>query len=104
MDFAQKYYKYEKNPETADPEGVNGFFKAAYRYYFMLDVPPEQAFEMFCRTARAKNKAEAIAYLATNGDVDRERIVELWGRNTFDARENLADKYDYLLFLIRKGE
>lgn len=104
MDFAKKYYKYQKSPTSSDPEGVNGFFKAAYRYYFLLDVPPEQAFAMFCRTARAESEAEAIEYLVVNGDMDRERIEELWSRNLFDARENLADKYEYLLFLIRKGE
>lgn len=104
MDFTKKCYKYQKSPTSSDPEGVNGFFKAAYRYYFLLDVPPEQAFAMFCRTARAESEATAIEYLVVNGDMDRERIEELWSRNLFDARENLADKYEYLLFLIRKGE
>lgn len=89
------------NQKELDENG--GFFKAAYRLYFCNDIPPKMAFEVFCNTMRDSNVIKCAKYLLEYGTNDRERITELIGKENFEHRETLEDKFTYLKILLKEA-
>lgn len=85
-----------KVPQENEDGVGGGFFKYAYRYYFLLDLPARDSFKLFCCVMRTADEAKAAAYLLIRGEDDRKNICEAVVNATFGYSFGIDEKFDYL--------
>ncbi len=85
-----------KVPQENEDGVGDGFFKFAYRYYFLLDLPAQDSFKLFRCVMRTADEAKAAAYLLIRGKDDRENICEAAANATFRYSFGIDEKFDYL--------
>lgn len=74
------------------------FFEYAYNFYFLLDLPPAEAFRAFCSLLRTANSDKVLIYLY-NISLDRKicrEIRKTYKKSTVDWREELDDRFGYI--------
>ena len=91
--------------ESVDGNG-SVFFKYAYRYYYLLDLPAREAFAKFCETMRTADRAKAAAYILIRGEADRDGLKKSVEEATFGYSYGLSEKFEYIkkkCFGAKKG-
>lgn len=82
--------------EANETEQNGGFFKYAYRYYYLLDIPPAEALNAFMCCMRTGDEDKAVKYLYYEGLENKKDIVTSYKESTVDWREELAPKFEYI--------
>jgi hypothetical protein len=104
-----KKSKTKKKKESKDitpmenDNGDNGsFFKYAYRFYYTLDLPPEEAYKSFKVCMRASSDGKVVAYLYDYGIQNKEELIQAVQKSTVEYRERIEDKFEFISNKIKE--
>lgn len=83
--------------------GDNGsFFKYAYRFFYLLDLPPEEAYKNFKACMRASSDGKVVAYLYDYGMQNKEELIQAVQKSTVEYRESIEDKFKFISNKIKE--
>ena len=75
---------------------LRDFDRVKHRYYFLLDLPPEEAFQRYCQTLRI-TESEALADLTDLSQKKIKGIQKCYEHTkSFKYRHTLEEKFKYI--------
>ena len=82
--------------------GDNGsFFKYAYRFYYLLDMPADEAYRSFRMCMRGADEGKVVAYLYDFGMKNRSELIDMVKRSTVEYREDIEEKFEFIMDKIK---
>ena len=91
-----KKVKVSKVPMENDNGDKGSFFKYAYRFYYLLDMPADEAYRCFRVCMRDADEGKVVAYLYDFGMKNRSELIDTVKRSTVEYREGIEEKFEFI--------
>ncbi len=91
-----KKVKVSKVPMENDNGDKGSFFKYAYRFYYLLDMPADEAYRCFRMCMRGDDEGKVVAYLYDFGMKNRSELIDTVKRSTVEYREGIEEKFEFI--------